>query len=493
MVVTPLMFDVAAGKTLIFTGDVVAPAAPLFTGLGRVDLTRSRVIAARPEWWGAVPDDPAVDCGPAFRACLDAHVAMQLGVGDYHLADTWRIDKPNRRIWGIGRSKGFRGSRLVLRQATGPVAIVGTMAAPTTTNAYLWGVDLRWIEFGRSVPPQSAGRGPAELPTGVAIRHVVDCVFEGVRANEHAVGFSIVGAVRTFLRECSAFRSSGSDGLEYFVGFDLDGRVPPVAIGTGANASLYLVDCTASTGGDLRLSLSAGCRLMGAFSDTFIDRFETTNVGVGVLVEGRQAELDPARRRAAHVDLHIRDVVLDQCREAGIRLTGLDDEALVDIGDPYIALAPAGREALDFSDCGGNIGVTGGQLIGWTARGSAVGIMLQNTSGVAISGTKLSGFGRPVDAVASTAFAISIAINHRGPPAGDAIRLAACSHGHVQPRITGTRGAFRCAVAADGACDAVDIATAGIVPTVLAAGEIVRIDGHAVEPSVPGRIYLTAK
>ena len=486
-------FEVAAGATLTFTGDLIAPAGPLFAGLGKVDLTRSRVVAARPEWWGAVADDPAVDCGPALHACLAAHLAMQLGAGDYHLAEALRVDRPNRRIWGIGRAKDFRGTRLLRRGGAGPVILVGTAAAPATINAFLWGVDLRWIELGRTEPPHGDAADPA---TGLQVRHVVDCRFEGLRANEHAIGFSLQGAVRTFLSDCSAFRSVvGSDGRDTFVGFDLDGRHPPAAIATGANASLYIVDGLVRTGNHPRLALSAGCRLTGALSDTFLDRFETTDVGVGILVDGQRAALDAAQRRAGHVDLHIRGAVLDQCGDAGIRLTGLSDEALVDIADPYVALAPTGSAALDLADCGGNIGITGGQMIGWTAPGSAAtGLRLRATSGVAVAGTKLVGFARPVDAAASTAFELAVGINYRGPATAEpAIRLAACTHGHIRPRITGTAGVFDCGVAADGACDAIDITTAGIMPSTLANGSPVRVDGHAVAADGPGRIYLAAE
>ncbi len=361
-------FDIAAGATLTLTGDLIAGASRLFTGPGRVDLARSRIVAARPEWWGAVAGDPAIDSAPALHACLAAHPAMQLGVGDYHLATTLRIDRPNRRVWGIGRAKGFGGTRLLLHGGGGAVVLVGSETGPASVNDFLWGIDLRWLELGRTSAPLRATGGPGDA-VGLRIRHVVDSVFEGVRASEHAVGFSLTGAVRSFLRDCTAFRSVPGAAGDTFTGFDMDGRVPPPAIATGANASLYLIDCAASIGGDPRLRVAAGCRLTGTLSDTFIDRFETTAIDVGILVDGRRDALTAAQRANGHVDLHIRGVVLDQCRDAGIRLTGLSDAALVDIVDPYVALSPAGTAAIDIADCGGGIDVSGGQLIGAGARG----------------------------------------------------------------------------------------------------------------------------
>jgi len=486
-------FEIAAGATLTLTGDIVAPATMIFAGPGRVDLSRSRVVAARPEWWGAVADDPATDCAPALHACLAAHPAMQLGLGDYHLSQTFRVDRSDRRIWGIGRAKGYRGTRLLLRGGSGPVVLVGTEIAPVTVNAFLWGIDLRWLELGRTAPPTRA-HGTAADAVGLRLCHVVDCVFDGIRANEHATGFDLTAAVRTFLRDCAAFRSVPGDGADTFVGFDLDGRVPPAAIGTGANASLYLTDCTARTGGTPRLGQAVGIRLTGTLADTFIDRFETTDVDVGVLVDGRRDALTAAQRANGHVDLHIRGAVLDQCRDAGIRLGNLSTAALIDIGDPYVALSPTGTAAIDLVDCGGGIGIGGGQLIGAGTAAPATGIRLRRVSGIAVAGTKLQGFARPVEATAATAFDLDVGINATTPAGlapGPAIRLVNCAHGHVRPRITG-RAAFTCGVAADRDCDAVDIATAGIVPAALTGGDPVRVDDRPVADTAPGRVWLAA-
>lgn len=489
-IVPGTVFHLAAGTTLVLTGDFVAPARQIFAGPGRVDLMHSRVVAARPEWWGAAPGDPAVDCAPALHACLAAHATMQLGAGDYHIAGPLRIDRPNRRVWGVGRSNGLGGTRLVRRGGRGSVVIAGTEHPPATINNFVWGLDLRWIELARTAAPEADGDDEA---IGLTVRHVVDCVFEGLRAAEHAIGFSLYGAVRTFLRDCSAFRSTAHPaGRDTFVGFDMDGRVAPAAIRTGANASLYLIDCLARTGGNLPLAKSIGCRLTGALSDCFIDRFETASIGVGILIDGRKDLLDAGQLRSGHIDLHIRGAVLDQCSDAGIRLTGLSDAALVDIGDPYVALAPGGTAALDLNNCGGDIGIIGGQLIGPSSP--AAGIRLRSTSGVAVSGTKLAAFARPVEAVASTAFDLAVGIDHRGPATGGpAILLTSCTHGFVRPRITGSAGVFDCGVTADGRCDAVDIATSAIVPAALADGAAVRVDGHAAPSAAPGHVYLTAR
>ena len=453
-------FAIARGATLTLLGDLVAPAVQVFDGPGHVDLTRSRIVAARPEWWGAKPNDAAVDCGAALAACLRAHTAMQLGPGDYHIAKTWAVDQPNRRIWGIGRTANTRGTRLVLTAGDGPVIRVGSEQAPPEINAYLPGIDLRWLAIGRATAAATPAGDDAAAATGLAIRHVLDSVFEGVHADEHAIGFSVRGAVRTFLRDCAAFRSLFTlPAQDVFIGFDMDGRAAPIA--TGANASLYLVDCVARTGNRPRLRRSVGCRLQGAFSDTFLVRFETTEVDTGIEVEGRAAALTDTGRQFGQIDLHLETPVLDQC-VVGISLSGLSQHALVDISAPYVALAPGGRAAMAVNQCGGLVSITGGQFIGSLAPAS-VGLSLVSVTGMAAAGLKLAGFGRPIEAVNASGLDLVVAVNTAGATSAGApaVRLADCRDSYLRPRIAGPAAVHAVAVRIDGSAG-VTVETAGI-------------------------------
>lgn len=467
-------FDIAAGATLALRGDLIAAASLLFTGGGKVDLNHSRVVAARPEWFGAVPDNAAVDCVPALSACLAAHPAMQLGLGDYHLGSTWVVARPNARIWGIGRTNGYRGTRLLRTGAVGTVVLVGTESPPGPINSYLRGIDMRWLELGRTVTAAVPTGDTAAAGVGLCVRHVLDCVFEGLRANEHAIGYSVRGAVRTYLRDCMAFRSTaGPSGKDVFVGFDMDGRTPPIT--TGANASLYLIDCNARTGGAPVLAMSVGCRLTGALSDTFVVRFETAQLAEGIRVDGRAASLDAAAG-GTDFDLHIDSAILDQCTVTGIALSGLSGEALVEINSPYVAIATHGTAAISIESCGGNIGVTGGQLLASLGTGSAsVGIAMRNVAGVAFTGTKLLNFPRPVEAISARGLDLVIAINNpSGTPRGvPAIKLENCQRSYVRARVTGRNTCFSSGVAADSTSSQITVETSGIDQASIAGGLMV--------------------
>ena len=437
----------ARGATVTVLGDVLAPATLLFTGEGRVDLTRSRLLAARPEWWGAAPNDPAVDCAPAIEAALAAHLAVELGLGDYHLRRTLVIDRPNRRLSGIGRSKGAGGTRLLLASADGAVVRVGFDSAPAIVNDYLWGVDLRRVELGRIVAPGSQA-------TGLQVRYVVDCVFEGLRANEHAIGFSLRGAVRTLVNDCGAFRSQFGDAPgASFVGFDLDGTNPPIP--TGANASLYLVDCVANAARP-QSAEAIGCRISGAFSDTFLVRFETNQLSVGLIVDGARQ-----RGRYAQLDLHVDTPVLDQCAQSGITIRNLDAAAMIDIASPWIAVPATAEAALQIESTGGAISIVGGQIVA-TGGGSTVGLLMRQVQGITLVGTKMLDTIRPVVAQSATGFDLSIVVLP-GATAGDiALRLANCAQGAVRARLLGAPGRFATGVAMDAACREMLVETIGL-------------------------------
>lgn len=426
--------EIAAGARLRLLGDLIAPTMEIFLGAGEVELDQSRLLAARPEWWGAIPDNAEIDCASAIEAALRAHPAVQLGLGDYYLGRTLRVGLPNRRLWGIGRTNGARGSRLVGQTTEGPVVLVGTDTAPLAINDYLRGIDMRWIEIARISAARPSEVDDPSAPTGLAIRSVLDCIFEGVRASEHAVGFSIRGAVRTYLNDCTAFRSAFAAGAkDMFVGFDLDGRVTPIT--TGANASLYLTDCNARTGNSPHLSVSVGCRLLGAFSDTFLLRFETTELSHGILVDGLAASLPIAQRRVAHLNLHIDTPVLDQCRETCLAFHNLSDWAMVDVNAPWLALSRGGEAALRLQNCRGALSVVAGQIVG-SGESAATGVHARRSSGFGLAGTKLMGFSHPIDAEDCSGLDLVAAIIADSDMA-EAVALRGCKDSYIRVRVLG--------------------------------------------------------
>lgn len=452
----------SANVRLTVMGDFIAPAVTVLIGKGLVDLTSSRVIAARAEWWGAIPGDAGTDCIPAIEAALAAHPFVQLGPGDYYLRRTLKVELHNRRLWGVGRSNGAHGTRLVVAGGDSAVIQVGSTSAPATINDYLRGVDIRWIELGRSTAPHD---GSGDGAIGLMVRHVLDCVFEGLRANEHRIAFSLRGAVRTLVIDCAGFRSLfPGKADDTFVGFDLDGTRP--AIETGGNASLYLIDCSVRTGNRPFVEGAIGCRLTGAFSDTFLVRFETTQLGYGIVVDGHPEGMPALRSRYAQLDLHIDTPVLDQCGRAGIALYRLGETAMIDIASCWVSVTRGAEAALSISNTGGAIDVIGGQMVA-TGGGDSTGVRITKATGVGMTGVKMLDLTRPVVAQGLTGFDLAPVVL-AGTRLHDAVAvtLADCTDGFVHARLL-RPSPFAIGVTLDAGCRAVTVDTAGLGATMV--------------------------
>jgi len=477
---------IAADRTLTILGDFQAPIGPVFVGPGKVILGKGRTPAAYPEWWGAVPNDSSVDCLPALRACLAAHRIMLLGGGDYFISDTLVVERAYIRIWGAGyRSNGSnQGSRLVL-SGTGDVMHVGTVKKPPSVNGFPQGIDIRWIELART--------GPIDpLATGMRVSFVLFSHFESISAREHTTGFAISGAVRTYFRNCLAFRSfeGSGTGPHVFRGFDLDGQRE---IGlAGGNASVYLIDCNATIGGRPKLSEAVGMLLQGAVADSYIINFETSEVPVGIRIEGMAASLGAGRRRSGHADVHIQMPIIDQCATSGIEIKDTSDHCLIDIQDPYVALAPGALAAIFLSSVHGLSTITGGQLIGWVdadAGGNGIGFYALDSEGFEVAGTKLLGLRRPVTLVGCHDFVASIAINNPDQPGSQgAAWLRSCLRGTLNVRVKGRPGAFPQGIYLDGhENEAILIEATGLDSGAIKGGALNRVVADDRPLAVPGR------
>ncbi|WP_374944718.1 hypothetical protein [Sphingomonas sp.] len=472
--------DVARGSTLTFTGDFQASAAPVFAGAGRVDLNVSRVLTARPEWWGAVAGDPRIDCLPALEAAIAAHGCVALIAADYHISATLRIALPGRRIEGRTGSAGGRTtvSRLVLTRADGDVVQVGPDRDPGGPGAFVTGIVLHQLELARSVAVAPGGSLERGGPAGLRVQYAVACRFENLTSVEHAAGYVMRGVVRSFLRNCSAYRSrpsaDGAGAGEGFVGFLFDGSADFGL--AGGNASLYVDECVVSTGGVPRLARSIGAYLPGAFADIFLTRFEMATMTDGIVVDGLASEGNSRRARTGNGDLHITAPILDSVSHAGLTLSRLSPYGVVDVIDPYIAVVPGSLAAIHVHDGGGMTTITGGQLIGWgdaDGGGNAVGVHAVNAAGLSVRGLKILGHRRPVGLTGCRDFDIDVAIHNPAQIASQAaVQLAACDRGTVHARVTGGAGVFPQGVRLDGqANNHVAVEVIGVNPAAIAGGQ----------------------
>lgn len=466
--------EIDAGCVLTVLGCFSAPVAPVFAGAGAVDLNHGRTPIAYPEWWGAFANDGALDCGPGFAACLAAHPFMMLGAGDYYLTRTFVVERPFMRIWGGGGRGALpgQGTRLILRGGDADVVRVGFPEQPSSVNAFLQNVDMRWINLTRLAPVNTAGD---DAPAGLRVQFVLCCQFEGVTSHENATGFVVKGAVRSFLRDCTAFRSqNGRQAGGRFRGFHLDGRAD---IGlAGGNASLFLENCAASIGGRPDVADPVGLLLDAGFADSFITNFETSGMATGIRAAGQAGQLG-GRAIAAHGNLHLRMPILDQC-VVGIEISDTSPHGLIDITEPYVALAPNGQAALRFTDLRGPVTLIGGQCYGrLDAAGQAVGLSATGTSGLSVSGLKLLECARPVVLERCMGIDLRATISNPGRQTPQAaVAISRCSGASIAVQLLGRGEAFGAGIAvADEQGGSVSVDLIGLGATAIVGGSDRRV------------------
>lgn len=475
------VIEVARGYRLTPLGDVQAPTSRIFTGEGVVDLNHSRLAFACPEWWGAAPGDGAVDSLAALNSCLASHPVMHLLPGDYYISDSFVVERPFSSIKGAGfrGAEGWRGTRLVLTKGAGDVMCVGPKKRPPSVNDYCQNIEIRDIALCRSQPVDA---DLEKAPAGLSAQFLLFAHFERLSSAEHAVGFSARGLVRSHFVNCVAFRSlSGVRPDGSWRGFWLNG-LDDIGL-AGGNASLFLVDCNATIGGDPRLSDGVGLLLEGAFADSFIVNFETAGVATGICVDGQNDRIK-GRGFSGHVNLHLRMPIIDQCGHAGIILLDTSDHMMVDISEPYVAVAPGAAAAMMFDAARGAVSITGGQLVGSTdsaRNGAAVGLKARASNGLQVSGLKISEHARPVELTGCRSFWLQGWIANLAHAFGrDAVLLEDCQRGNVAMLVNGASTAFASGVAMKGDCQRIQVDVTGFDDAAIQNGATGRVRRIAV-------------
>ncbi|WP_338467475.1 hypothetical protein RXV95_02630 [Novosphingobium sp. ZN18A2] len=484
--------EIAAGRTLTVLGSFDAPISHVFQGDGTVDLNRSTTRCAYPEWWGAQPDREQIDCLPALNACLAAHPVMSLGSGNYFLSDTWVIERGFCRIWGSGfRGNDFaRGTRLIVKSGTADVVQVGSSSKPEKINDFLQAVDLRYLHLARSVPMDGSAEN---MPAGLRAKFLLCCTFDTISAFEHAIGFYAQGVVRGLFTNCMTRRTAAarSGGISWR-GFLLDGNTN---IGlAGGNASIYLTDCNATIGGHPNISDPVGMLLDGAFADTYIVNFETAHVATGIRASGRLGELS-GLKKGAHNDVHIRMPIIDQCNRTGIEISDTSPNGLVDISEPYIAVAPGAQAAISFDRFRGAAHISGGQFYGLgdaLGGGSAAGLAVNASNGISASGLKFVNVMQPVVLENATAFSVDAWAGNTMMKSGNAAaRLSNCRNGSISFRLSGQPGSFGRGIEVS-ASQAVAVNPSGLDAQILSSGRggKVMVDGSPLDAGKRGGVAL---
>ena len=329
------VFNIATGVTVAFSGGLSAGVYQIFSisGTGAVTINNQVTAIGYPEWWGAQTNSSGFDCAPAINACIVACPVTYLQEAVYQTASTILHQTPNRSVIGAqnGNVAG-NGQGSIIQIGSGSATIY--QIGPNSYTGTLQNNNvLRYVTLQRSVNlvTQSAC-------SGLLIQFTVWSDIDRVFTTQSQYGFQIRGTGNTRMTFCVTNRTVASvgAGTDQYYGFYLNADTN---IGfAGGNASLYLDQCLAGNGITWTSALDyQGLVASGTYgySDLFINKFETGQMGVGINLVGTGNTSGTVDYK--NEDVQITNCVLDTCNIAGIELYNTSLYGVVQITGGYIA------------------------------------------------------------------------------------------------------------------------------------------------------------
>jgi hypothetical protein len=359
-------------------------------------------INGYPEWFGAVTNTSAAAATnvTAIHACLALCPVVNFRRADYWVNATLKFNVQYRTIRGCVLSNGYdtgTGTRIISVNAAANIIQVGPDTAPVGGTSFYYRnitVENLSAQYGVTPTPPSSGNESSAVKNWL-IQYVLNNQIKNCAAWEPIIGFYFYGAVYTKVDDCVVFRSSVFGGTnDFFRGFWAQGAP---AILAGGNPSLYLNRCNASIGGAPALVDPTGLFANGDFADIFVDDFETASVLNGIWVTGVGASGTYGK-----LDLHLRNVVIDQCNGTGILINALNDTGMVTITGGYIQINDTGVGSkgiwLTGSSNAGSVSIDGGTQILSSVGTSNKGIYISQQSNVKVdSSVIIEDFYLPVE------------------------------------------------------------------------------------------------
>lgn len=409
-------------------------------------------INGYPEWFGAVVNSnsgsvPATNLS-ALVACVTLCPVTNLQAADYWTSGTWKIQTQYRTVRGQVMSDGYNtgtGTRILCTNTSVNVIQVGPDSAPGGgTSAYYRNITVQNIcaRWGSALTPPASGSESSAVKAWL-VNYVLNCQFKNCTAWEPIIGFYLYGCVYTKFDDCGVFRSEQFGGTnDFFRGIWAQG-VP--AILTGGNPSLFLNRCNVNIGGSPTLVSPTGLYINGNFSDIFVDKLETAAMYTGIWVDGTGGNSGASR-----LNLHLRNVILDQCKQNGIIISALNNMSMVTISGGYAQVNDTGTTGkgiwMSGSTNNGTVSIGGGlQLLSGTGT-TNYGIYASQQSNVRVdSSVTIEDFYNPV-VIDGGSVGCDIRASIVNPNSGDALSAAVLVNSatdcYIAPAISGASSKF---------------------------------------------------
>jgi hypothetical protein len=446
------------GVTITFGSSLDAGVYQIFTfaGTGKIALagvTQPALSEGYPEWWGAVPNYASAAAAnlTAISSAIKTLPTTIFQAASYYISNTLQITDGLRTLQGYRQSEfnSDTGSvtRLIVTNGTQDVIKIYT---PGSVPYPSWNqrVTINDMQLARTVPPVVPANGnEINGPAGIRIEQMIWVFLNRVTSQDHFTGFLLNGTIRVTMYQCLSQRINNGTGSfaanDKTLHFWLNGYA---SFGlAGGNASTYIMDCTAAgfpsaVGPDSTI----GLYMPGAYVDTFVRTFETTQMGYGFYLDA--TGLTSGQQKTGCADVHIERPIIDAFTQAAIYINNNSAWGAININGGYCAPS-GGSSPIAGIWCANGVGIisiVNWQTIAWPAS-SCRGLYVQNCQGVETTNYMVVGSARPIELDGASRCSIDCSIkNNTGEGTSQAavVLKNSTNRCYIRPTIFGSSNIF---------------------------------------------------
>lgn len=449
------------GGSLAFSGGIdAAPGDNIFLDAvyPNVDVNNTLTPAGWVDWFGYDAD--------AIETCHKVFRLNFLGPRDYFLTRTLILNQSYREVIGSrGSAEGAGGTRLVMigsAAADQPLVQVGTLNT-TAVLSCARRLNIRYINTiraGDTYQPVSTDRREDAVPgwkiAGWYEGHMEDCFDYG-----SATHYRIYGTIGCTLIRCGGVRpgAGASNGHpDYYTAFVVGGYSTSFGF-IGANASLTIESCgTAGGTGTDRM----GLLLFGYIGDTWVKKFEDSQLEYGIFVDGADASGTPITTLSAHQDVRILECVLDAHVFNCLTVQNINAGGAVEIGGSTYCAQNAAGDAVLINNCKGLVSLESLDIIANSGLAN-YGVRIAGSKRVTVSeAVHIKDARVGLKAESSSSLSLRPTITRANAGGTSAVEISGVARSYVQPIIDSESAVFDYGISSDSSTNYCEFNVTGI-------------------------------
>lgn len=369
------------GGVLAFAGGIDAPVEQVFLDAvyPNVDVNSDLTPEGWVDWFGTDAD--------AIETCHKIFKVNRFGPRVYIVTRTVIFDQSNRQVIGVGGSaEGAGGSRIVL---TGPAAVsdpvvqVGTLNT-TSVLGCARRLNISWLNTYRdgTINPSPTNRREDAVP-GWLVAGWYESEMAHIFDYGSPIGYRVYGTIGCTLNYTGCVRpfpGAVNGFADYFTAHCIGGYSRSFGF-IGANASLTISNsgCSGATG-----VARCGMYLFGYIGDTWVDKYEMSQLELGIYIDGSNASGVTINEESAHQDVRVSNCVLDAVLTNCLTVTNCNSGCGIQLVSNYCAQNAAGA-ALQVQNTDGLVLISGGDIIANSTLNN-IGVRLYNCKTVNVDG-----------------------------------------------------------------------------------------------------------